>query len=102
MKARTRRLGWLAVGGLILVGSINLPIIYFSVQWWNTLHQGSSISMTAAPAMARVMLLSMLTLTFSAWAYTIAVALVRVRHKILLRERAAQWVMELGATPQVI
>jgi heme exporter protein C len=87
---------------LILVGSINLPIIYFSVQWWNTLHQGSSISMTAAPAMARVMLLSMLTLTFSAWAYTIAVALVRVRHKILLRERAAQWVMELGATPQVI
>jgi heme exporter protein C len=84
---------------LILVGSVNLPIIYFSVQWWNTLHQGSSINLTAAPAMARVMIESMLALTFAAWGYTIAVALVRVRQKILLRERSAQWVQELGERP---
>ena len=41
---------------LAIVGSINVPIIYFSVKWWNTLHQGSSVSLTAAPKMASVML----------------------------------------------
>ena len=41
---------------LALVGAVNVPIIYFSVQWWNTLHQGSSISLTAAPKMAMTML----------------------------------------------
>src|SRR4029077_5698719 len=41
---------------LTLVGAVNVPIIYFSVQWWNTLHQGSTISMTAAPKMAAIML----------------------------------------------
>jgi heme exporter protein C len=87
---------------LILVGSVNLPIIYYSVQWWNTLHQGSSISLTAAPAMARTMIESMLALTFAAWAYTIAVSLVRVRQKILLREQRTQWVLEMGARPQGI
>ncbi|MGA2550350.1 MAG: heme ABC transporter permease CcmC [Burkholderiaceae bacterium] len=85
---------------LILVGSVNLPIIYFSVQWWNTLHQGSSINLTAAPAMARVMVESMLALTLAAWFYTIAVSLVRVRQKILLRERSAQWVLELALGAQ--
>lgn len=82
---------------LVLVGSVNLPIIYFSVRWWNTLHQGSSISFTAAPSMARTMVESMLLLTFAAWAYAIAVALARVRQKILLRERDMQWVKTLCA-----
>ena len=41
---------------LALVGVVNVPIIYFSVQWWNTLHQGASVSFTAAPTMARTML----------------------------------------------
>src|SRR4026207_45113 len=41
---------------LLLAGVVNVPIIYFSVQWWNTLHQGASISFTAAPAMAHTML----------------------------------------------
>jgi heme exporter protein C len=48
------------------------------------------------------MIESMLALTFAAWAYTIAVALVRVRQKILLRERRTQWVLEMGARPQGI
>ena len=38
---------------LALVGVVNVPIIYFSVQWWNTLHQGASVSLTRAPAMAK-------------------------------------------------
>ena len=41
---------------LALVGAVNVPIIYFSVHWWNTLHQGASISLTAAPKMAAIML----------------------------------------------
>src|SRR5512134_1303189 len=71
---------------LTLVGAINVPIIYFSVQWWNTLHQGATISMTAAPKMASIMLTAMLLMTFAAWFYAIAVALVRVRAIIVERE----------------
>src|SRR5206468_5092559 len=41
---------------LAIVGAVNVPIIYFSVRWWNTLHQGATISMTAAPKMASTML----------------------------------------------
>ncbi|MCO5108713.1 MAG: heme ABC transporter permease CcmC [Burkholderiaceae bacterium] len=81
---------------LALVGAINVPIIYFSVRWWNTLHQGSSISMTAAPKMAHTMLTAMLLMTLAAWAYTIAVALYRVRSIILEREALSAWVGELG------
>src|SRR5207344_2705182 len=50
---------------LALVGVVNIPIIYFSVRWWNTLHQGATISMTAAPKMAQTMLLAMLLMTFA-------------------------------------
>src|SRR5450631_4377888 len=45
---------------LAMVGVVNIPIIYFSVYWWNTLHQGASVSMTAAPSMAATMLAGML------------------------------------------
>jgi heme exporter protein C len=80
---------------LTLVGAVNVPIIYFSVQWWNTLHQGATISMTAAPKMASIMLTAMLLMTFAAWFYAIAVALVRVRAIIVERERGAAWLAEL-------
>lgn len=80
---------------LALVGAINVPIIYFSVRWWNTLHQGASVSLTAAPKMAQTMLLAMLIMSFAAWAYTIAVALTRVRHLILEREAHTDWVQAL-------
>jgi heme exporter protein C len=77
---------------LTLVGAINVPIIYFSVKWWNTLHQGASVSMTKAPSMAKIMLLGMLVMAIAAWLYTIAVALYRVRTLILERERNTDWV----------
>ena len=76
---------------LAIVGVINVPIIYFSVRWWNTLHQGATISMTAAPKMAQTMLTGMLLLTFAAWAYTIAVSLHRVRSIIVEREAMSGW-----------
>ena len=77
---------------LAIVGAVNIPIIYFSVQWWNTLHQGASVSLTAAPKMASIMLTGMLVMALAAWFYTIAVALWRVRAIILERERGAAWV----------
>jgi heme exporter protein C len=76
---------------LALVGAVNVPIIYFSVNWWNTLHQGSSVSVAAAPKMAAIMLTGMLVMALAAWFYSIAVALVRVRCIILERERGAAW-----------
>jgi len=77
---------------LALVGAINVPIIYFSVKWWNTLHQGATVSLTAAPKMAAIMLTAMLIMTFSVWFYAIAITLTRVRAIILEREKSAAWV----------
>ncbi|MBP8120403.1 MAG: cytochrome c biogenesis protein CcsA [Burkholderiales bacterium] len=76
---------------LVIVGSINVPIIYFSVKWWNTLHQGSSVSPVMAPKMAAIMVNGMLIMTLACWMYSIAVALVRVRAIIAEREAGAEW-----------
>src|SRR5215213_9368759 len=72
---------------LALVGVVNVPIIYYSVKWWNTLHQGASVSMTSAPTMAATMFVGMIVMALAFWMYTIAVALARVRSIILERER---------------
>ena len=80
---------------LALIGAINVPIIYFSVRWWNTLHQGASVSLTAAPKMAETMLLAMLVMAFAFWAYAIAMALHRVRSIMLEREVHTDWVRKL-------
>jgi len=82
---------------LALVGVINIPIIYFSVQWWSTLHQGASVSMKSAPTMAATMLLGMLVMALGFWMYSIAATLARVRCVILERERNTDWVAaEIG------
>jgi heme exporter protein C len=80
-----------AAGVLALVGVVNLPIIYFSVQWWNSLHQGSSISLARAPTMATTMLEAMLVMMLALWMYSIAAALARARAILLERERRAAW-----------
>jgi heme exporter protein C len=84
---------------LALVGVVNVPIIYFSVKWWNTLHQGASVSMTMAPKMAMTMLLGMLIMALACWMYSIAVALARVRCIILEREQQAEWIAKLNKEP---
>ncbi len=83
---------------LALVGAVNVPIIYFSVRWWNTLHQGSSISMGSAPKMVATMLTAMLLMTLCFWAYSFAVAFTRARAIVLEQEHDTQWVRELRAT----
>src|SRR5438309_346888 len=85
----------LASAVLALVGAINVPIIYFSVKWWNTLHQGASVSLTSAPTMAATMLSGMLIMAFAAWFYAIAVALLRVQAIIVEREKNFRWSGEL-------
>ena len=80
---------------LSLVGVVNVPIIYFSVKWWNTLHQGASVSLTQSPSMASTMLWGMLIMALAFWAYTIAVALMRARSIMLEREANTEWVKHL-------
>ena len=80
---------------LSLVGVVNVPIIYFSVKWWNTLHQGASVSLTKSPSMASTMLWGMLIMALAFWAYTIAVALMRARTIMLEREANTEWVKHL-------
>jgi heme exporter protein C len=79
---------------LAMVGVVNVPIIYFSVQWWNTLHQGASITVTEAPTMATIMFVTLLIMTLASWMYAIAVVLARARIELLERERNARWVQE--------
>jgi heme exporter protein C len=75
-----------AAAVLAIVGAVNVPIIYYSVQWWNTLHQGASVSFTKAPSMAAAMFAGMILMALCFWMYSVAVALVRVRCIILERE----------------
>ena len=84
-----------AAAVLALVGVVNVPIIYFSVKWWNTLHQGASVSLTKAPSMATTMLTGMLVMALAFWAYSIAAAFARTRVIILERERHARWARQL-------
>jgi heme exporter protein C len=87
-------------GALVaLVGAVNVPIIYFSVTWWNTLHQGASVSLTQSPRMASIMLTGMLLMSLAIWLYAVAIALWRVRSLILWRESHTVWVQQL---PEVL
>ena len=70
---------------LAIVGVVNVPIIYYSVQWWNTLHQGATIKRSSS--IEATMLAAMVIMVFAFWMYSIAVSLVRVRR--IIRERGA-------------
>jgi heme exporter protein C len=80
---------------LAVIGSVNVPIIYYSVRWWNTLHQGATISATAAPKMASTMFTAMLLMTLAFWAYAFAVVFMRARAIVLERERHTDWARDI-------
>ena len=84
---------------LAIVGSVNVPIIYFSVKWWNTLHQGSTIKFSGT-SMQITMQHTLLTMTIACWLYAIAVVLARVRSIILERERKTDWINGLPEVQQ--
>jgi heme exporter protein C len=82
---------------LAIVGVINVPIIYFSVDWWNTLHQGATIRILNKPTIAGPMLAAMLIMLAACWLYSIAIVLVRVRCIILEREQHVAQMLEARA-----
>ena len=80
---------------LTLVGVINLPIIHFSVVWWNTLHQGATITKFDKPSMATDMLIPLLIMIVSFAAFLGYMSLYRFRNEILQRESHRPWVLAL-------
>ena len=80
---------------LALVGVINLPIIHYSVIWWNTLHQGPSISRFAKPSIAPDMLYPLLAMILAFFLFYAMILLMRMRNQILLREAKTLWVREV-------
>lgn len=82
---------------LTLVGVINLPIIHYSVVWWNTLHQGATISKFEKPSMAPEMLWPLLIMIAAFGAFLGLLTLMRFRNEILARESHRPWVSLLVA-----
>ena len=80
---------------LALVGVVNIPVIHFSVQWWNTLHQPASVSKMGTPTIAPSMLIPLLLMAFAFTFYFVAVLLIRMRNEILERERHTGWVADM-------
>jgi heme exporter protein C len=81
-----------------LVGVVNIPVIHFSVQWWNTLHQPASISSInkiGAPAIAPSILIPLLIMAVAFMLFFATILLIRMRAEILQRERYTSWVAEL-------
>ena len=88
---------------LALVGVVNIPVIHFSVQWWNTLHQPASISSVSkigAPSIHPSMLYPLLIMAIGFTVFYVVMVLMRMRAEILLRERHTGWVVEItGGKP---
>lgn len=79
---------------LVIVGVVNIPIIHYSVYWWNTLHQGATLSKFAKPSIAPAMLYPLLTMIAAFLLYYLVVLLLRARCDILLREQRSQWIQQ--------
>jgi len=77
---------------LTLVGLIDLPIIHYSVYWWNTLHQGSTLSVFAKPKIDVSMLHPLLLTLTGFFLYSLWVILEKARNEVLLREKRQSWV----------
>ncbi|MES0326983.1 MAG: heme ABC transporter permease [Gammaproteobacteria bacterium] len=84
-----------ASGLLAIVGVVNIPIIHYSVEWWNTLHQGATVAKFDKPSMHIDMLIPLLLMAIAAKLFYAAIVLIRARNEVLYRERNRQWVKEL-------
>ena len=79
---------------LALVGVVNIPIIRYSVEWWNSIHQAPSVMKMEKPSMPMEMLIPLLLMFLGFTLYVAAGMLVRLRAEILRRERSASWIRE--------
>jgi heme exporter protein C len=82
---------------LAIVGLVNVPIIHYSVEWWNSLHQTATVMKIGKPTMPPSMLVPLLTMLAGFTLLFLALLLVRLRAEILKRERAASWIREVVA-----
>jgi heme exporter protein C len=80
---------------LAMVGAINLPIIKYSVEWWNTLHQPATFTITDKPAMPPEMWVPLLVMLLGTYALSVALLFYRTNTLILMREKRSQWVRDL-------
>jgi heme exporter protein C len=80
---------------IVLLGAVDVPIVHYSVNWWNTLHQGSTISRFSKPAMDNLMLYPLLLMIAGFFTYTFSLIFYRAKTEILHREKNAQWVQQL-------
>jgi heme exporter protein C len=80
---------------LAIVGVINVPIIHFSVDWWNSLHQTSSVFKRSGPAMPPSMLIPLLIMFLAFTLMFVALLLTRLRAEVLSRERSAAWIRDV-------
>lgn len=92
----SRDSGARAASVLALVGVVNIPIIKYSVEWWNTLHQPATFTLTERPAMPAEMWLPLLVMLLGFYCFFIALTLTRTRSEILRREASKRWVRELA------
>ena|SRR5579871_5964609 len=83
---------------LAIVGVVNVPIIHFSVTWWNSLHQAPSVMKFDRPNLPASMLVPLLMMLLGFTLFFAAVLLVRLRGEVLSRERTASWIRE-AVTP---
>lgn len=80
---------------LAIVGLVNVPIIHYSVEWWNSLHQTATVMKIAKPSMPASMLTPLLVMFLGFTLLFLALLLVRLRGEILKRERLASWIREV-------
>ena len=81
---------------ITLIGAINVPIIHYSVEWWNTLHQGPSVTKFDSPSIDLTMLIPLFIMFAAFMVYFFFVLLLRIRVEILKYERNTNWVRKLG------
>ena len=87
--------GHKAAAILSLVGLVNIPIIKYSVEWWNTLHQPATLKLTEKPSMATEMLIPLLIMIVATYAFFALLVILRTRNEILLHERKRKWVKQI-------
>ena len=79
----------------ILVGAINVPVIHYSVEWWSSLHQTSTLLKLDGPSIATSMLIPLMATIIGTMLYFISLLLIRVRAEVIYRHRRSKWVREL-------
>jgi len=84
-----------AVAVLVLVGVVNIPIIKYSVDWWNTLHQPATFKLTEKPSMPMEMWVPLLLSVLGLYLIFGWLVFLRMKTEILLREQRTRWVREL-------